>query len=164
RYEDPGNEVINEDLDGTVLSADLGDRTLKTEALQLPQEIVDMGAGREVSTELEDQSDIQDMDIDMLSEEAEETPQTSLHMELTRLQITRHYYTDAVRFIHQIHTAIPTLCQLLVSITKSEVLKAIDFFVMAYTYKMKFAREGLKKMLHLIWTKDNNDEGKGIRK
>ncbi|CAG8496875.1 6175_t:CDS:2, partial [Acaulospora morrowiae] len=132
--------------------------------LQSPQEIVDMGAKREASTELEDQSDIQDMDIDMLSKEAEETPQTSLHMELTKLQITRRYYTDAVCFIHQIHTAILTLCQLLVSMIKSEILEAIDFFVTAYTYKMEFAGEGLKKMLHLIWTKDNNDEGKGIRK
>ncbi|CAG8601806.1 13057_t:CDS:2, partial [Acaulospora morrowiae] len=116
-------------------------------ALQPPQEIVDMGAGREASIELEDRSDIQDIDIDMLGEE-----------------ITRRYYTNAVRFVHQIHTAIPTLCQLLVSTTKSEVLEAIDFFVTAYTYKIEFAREGLKKMLYLIWTKDNNDEEKRIRK
>ncbi|CAG8504693.1 802_t:CDS:2, partial [Acaulospora morrowiae] len=132
--------------------------------LQPPQEIVDMGAGREAFTELEDRSDIQDMDIDMLGEEVEETLQTSLHMELTRLQITRHYYTDAVRFIHQIYTAIPMLCQLLVFMIKSEVLEAIDFFVTAYTYKMEFAREGLKKILHLIWTKDNNNKRKGIQK
>jgi hypothetical protein len=32
--------------------------------------------------------------------------------------------TLAVRFIHQIHTAMPTTCQLLASTTKSDVIKA----------------------------------------
>src|SRR5215208_6507177 len=90
--------------------------------------------------------------------------QSSLSDELVRLHMTRRYYADAVRFIHQIHTAIPTLCQLLASTTKSEVIEAIEFFETAYIYKIEKAGEGIKKMLHLIWVKDNNDEGKGIRK
>ncbi|CAG8557907.1 14373_t:CDS:10 [Ambispora leptoticha] len=83
---------------------------------------------------------------------------------LTKLQLTKRFYADAVRFIHQIHTAIPTLCVLLASTNKAEVLEAIEFFVAAHTYKIEKASEGIKKMVHLIWTKDNSDEGKGIRK
>ncbi|CAG8579451.1 5283_t:CDS:10 [Ambispora gerdemannii] len=82
----------------------------------------------------------------------------------TKLQLTKRFYADAVRFIHQIHTAIPTLCVLLASTNKAEVLEAIEFFVAAHTYKIEKANEGIKKMVHLIWTKDNSDEGKGVRK
>ncbi len=96
--------------------------------------------------------------------EASGAPQLSSSDELLKLQMTRRYYADAVRFIHQIYTAIPTLCQLLASTTKSEVIEAIEFFETAQLYKIEAAGEGIKKMLHLIWTKDNNDEGKGIRK
>ena len=69
--------------------------------------------------------------------EAATTPQLSLSElsdGLAKLQLTRRYYADAVRFIHQIHTAIPTLCQLLASTTKSEVIEAIEFFETAYIY------------------------------
>ncbi|RIB02109.1 non-SMC mitotic condensation complex subunit 1-domain-containing protein [Gigaspora rosea] len=90
--------------------------------------------------------------------------QNSSADEIMKLQLTRRYYSDAVRFIHQVYTAVPTLCQLLGSTTKSEVLETMEFFVTAYTYKMEFAIDGIKRMLHLIWIKDNNDEGKGIRK
>lgn len=107
----------------------------------------------------------ENMDIDMLDDMLDtSTHPTSTPVDLARLQFTRRYYADAVRFIHQISTAIPTLCQLLASKIKSEVIEAIDFFITAHTYKMEFANEGIKKMLHLIWTKDNSDEGKGIRK
>ncbi|CAJ0648167.1 14849_t:CDS:10 [Entrophospora sp. SA101] len=89
--------------------------------------------------------------------------QTISRDDFARLQLTRRYYADAIRFINQIHTAIPTLCQLLASTTKSEVLETIVFFETAHTYKMEFASEGISKMLHLIWTNDNNDEGKGVK-
>ncbi|KAG9286748.1 hypothetical protein G9A89_012298 [Geosiphon pyriformis] len=83
---------------------------------------------------------------------------------IKELQLTKRFHADAVRFIHQIHTAIPTLCRLLASTIKAEVMEAIDFFVTAHAYKIEMASEGIKKMVHLIWTKDTNDEGKGIRK
>ena len=89
---------------------------------------------------------------------------------ITKLRLTKKYYTDALRFINQIEAAIPTLCQLLVSTTKSEVLEAMRFFRTAYEYDVFGAEKGIKTMLHLIWTKDNNTtnteegmDGKGIR-
>jgi len=75
---------------------------------------------------------------------------------IVTLRLTKKYYTDALRFINQIETAIPTLCQLLVSTNKSEVLESMRFFRTAYEYDIASAEQGIKTMLHLIWTKDNN--------
>ncbi|KAK8845335.1 hypothetical protein IAR55_006048 [Kwoniella newhampshirensis] len=100
-----------------------------------------------------------------------QSEQTSLDPNLiTKLRLTKKYYGDALRFINQIESAIPTLCQLLVSTTKTEVLEAMRFFRVAYEYDIASADQGIKTMLHLIWTKDNNAnagedgmDGKGIR-
>jgi condensin complex subunit 1 len=43
-----------------------------------------------------------------------------------------------------------------VSTSKSEVLEAMRFFRTAYEYNISSAESGIKTMLHLIWTKDNN--------
>ena len=75
---------------------------------------------------------------------------------ITKLRLTKKYYADALRFITQLESAVPTLCQLLVSTTKSEVLEAMRFFRTAYEYNLASADTGIKTMLHLIWTKDNN--------
>lgn len=88
---------------------------------------------------------------------AVEAEATALDPELVnRLRLTKKYYADALKFINQIESAIPTLCQLLVSTNKSEVLEAMRFFRTAYEYNVASADIGIKTMLHLIWTKDNN--------
>jgi len=87
------------------------------------------------------------------------------------LRWRKRYYTEALRFINQIEFAIPTLCELLVSTTKTEVLESMRFFRTAYEYNIMSAEVGIKTMLHLIWTKDNNStnsteeglDGKGIK-
>ncbi|CAG8435255.1 1824_t:CDS:10 [Scutellospora calospora] len=124
-------------------------------AIQPPQEFTDIQSGND------DDNQSEDMDVDMPDLPNQQNTSAD---EIIRLQLTRRYYSDAVRFIHQVHTAIPNLCQLLGSTAKSEVLESMEFFVTAHAYKMEFAIEGIKRMLHLIWIKDNNDEGKGIRK
>lgn len=78
---------------------------------------------------------------------------------ITKLRLTKKYYTDALRFINQLESAIPTQCQLLVSTTKTEVLETMRFFRTAYEYNLAGAEVGIKTMLHLIWTKDNNSTG-----
>jgi condensin complex subunit 1 len=75
---------------------------------------------------------------------------------IQKLRLTKKYYSDALKFINQLESAIPTLCQLLVSTTKSEVLEAMRFFRTAYEYNLAGADVGIKTMIHLIWTKDNN--------
>lgn len=82
---------------------------------------------------------------------------------LARLQLTRRYYIEAMNFIEVLHRASPIVCQLLSSKNKSEVIEAMDFFVMIDAYKLETARTGTRRMLRLIWTKGNSDEGKGVQ-
>ena len=80
-----------------------------------------------------------------------------------RLQLTRKYYAEAIRFIEVLHAGTPVVCQLLSSKNKSEVIEAMDFFVVIDAYKIEAARTGIRRMLRLIWTKGNSDEGKGVQ-
>ncbi|KAI9676869.1 MAG: Condensin complex subunit [Caeruleum heppii] len=84
---------------------------------------------------------------------------------MTRLQLTRRYYLEALRFIATIHAASAIVVQLLSAKNKSEVIEAMDFFVITDAYKIETARVGIRRMLRLIWTKNSSsdDEGKGVQ-
>ena len=82
---------------------------------------------------------------------------------LGRLQLTRKYYNEAIRFIEVLHTASGIVSQLLSSKNKSEVIEAMDFYVVLDAYRVETARDGIRRMLRLIWTKGNSDEGKGVQ-
>jgi condensin complex subunit 1 len=82
---------------------------------------------------------------------------------LNKLQLTRRYYLEALKFIDILHEASPIVTQLLSSKNKSEIIEAMDFFVMLDAYKIETARNGIRRMLRLIWTKGNSDEGKGVQ-
>lgn len=82
---------------------------------------------------------------------------------LNKLQLTRRYYIEALRFIETLHEASPHIVQLLGSKNKSEVIEAMDFFVVADAYNLETAKSGIRRMLRLIWTKGNSDEGKGVQ-
>lgn len=79
------------------------------------------------------------------------------------LQKTRKYYLEALRFIEIVDEAAEIVTQLLSSKNKSEVIEAMDFFVVIDAYKIPNSRSGIRRMLRLIWTKGNSDEGKGIQ-
>lgn len=80
-----------------------------------------------------------------------------------RLQLTKKYYLEALRFIEVVHESSDIACQLLSSRNKSEVIEAMDFFVVIDAFKIEPARKGIRRMLRLIWTKGNSDEGKGVQ-
>ena len=82
---------------------------------------------------------------------------------ISKLQLTRRYYLEALSFIEVLHEATPAIIQLLLSKNKSEVIESMDFFMIADAYRIETARDGIRKMLHLIWTKGNSDEGKGVQ-
>lgn len=82
---------------------------------------------------------------------------------LSKLQLTRRYYIEALRFIDVLHEASPHVVALLSSKNKSEVVEAMDFFVVADAYHLEPAKSGIRRMLRLIWTKGNSDEGKGVQ-
>lgn len=86
---------------------------------------------------------------------------------VVKLRLTRRYYADALAFIEQLASAVPMLSQLLVSTSKAEVLESMEFFRVAHEYKLPSANVGVRKMIHLIWTKDNNtlvmEDGKELK-
>ncbi|KAJ7116325.1 non-SMC mitotic condensation complex subunit 1-domain-containing protein [Mycena epipterygia] len=106
--------------------------------------------------------------VDMTNEQvALETLETN---QLLHLRLRKKYYAEALNFIRQIEGTMDIMEKLLGSKNKPEVLEAIEFFRVAHEYKFAKADVGIKKMLHLIWSKDNSNstsedgqELKGIR-
>lgn len=92
---------------------------------------------------------------------AQEQAATSEAIE--KLTLTRRYYNEALKFIDVLHDATGTICQLLGSKNKSEVIEAIDYFEIGDAYNIEQNKLGIRRMLRLIWTKGNSDEGKGVQ-
>ena len=82
---------------------------------------------------------------------------------INKLTLTRRYYVEALKFIEVLHGATTTICQLLGSKNKSEVIEAMDFFEIGDAYDIEQNKLGIRRMLRLIWTKGNSDEGKGVQ-
>ncbi|KAG9085131.1 Condensin complex subunit [Ceratobasidium sp. UAMH 11750] len=100
------------------------------------------------------------MDLAMLTEE-----QLDENSAL-RLKLTKRYYADALNFIRHVEMGMESVNEILSSTYKAETLEAIEFFRVAYEYKLKGVDSGLKKMLHLIWNKDTGsttEDGKEVK-
>lgn len=122
----------------------------------------------EDATEIGDAQDQGDKAAEMSDEEKAAAIQKAAEDAATseaigKLQLTRRYYVEAIRFIEVLQDASSLICQQLLSKNKSEVIEAMDFFMVADAYSIESARIGIRKMLHLIWTKGNSDEGKGVQ-
>ncbi|KAJ3798640.1 non-SMC mitotic condensation complex subunit 1-domain-containing protein [Lentinula aff. detonsa] len=86
--------------------------------------------------------------------------------ETEKLRLQKKYYADGLDFIRQMEGAILLLEQMLGSKNKAEVLEAMEFFRVAHEYQLSTAENGIRKMLHLIWNKDNNatlEDGKELK-
>lgn len=95
--------------------------------------------------------------------EQEKAQDAAKIQELEKFNKLRSFVRAALRFIEVINDAAEQVMQLLSSKNKSEVIEAMDFFTTIDAYKIANARLGIKRMLRLIWTKGNSDEGKGIQ-
>jgi condensin complex subunit 1 len=82
---------------------------------------------------------------------------------IEKLTLTRRYYSEALKFIDVLHEATGIVCQLLGSKNKSEVIEAMDYFEIGDAYNIEQNKVGIRRMLRLIWTKGNSDEGKGVQ-
>ncbi|PHH74117.1 hypothetical protein CDD82_5098 [Ophiocordyceps australis] len=82
---------------------------------------------------------------------------------IEKLTLTRRYHSEALKFINVLHDATAIICQLLGSRNKSEVIEAMDYFVIGDAYNVEQVKIGIRRMLRLIWTKGNSDEGKGVQ-
>ncbi|ONH67307.1 Condensin complex subunit 1 [Cyberlindnera fabianii] len=79
-----------------------------------------------------------------------------------KVKLTIQYYKDAIHFIEQVHQGIEIAAQLLYSRNRNEVIETMDFFVLADAYSIENVRTGIRRMLHLVWMKSNNDEGTNV--
>jgi condensin complex subunit 1 len=48
--------------------------------------------------------------------------------------------------------------ELLASKSKTDVLESMNFFVTAYRFQICNSNIGIKKMIHLVWSKDSGDK------
>ncbi|KAF3066398.1 Condensin complex subunit 1 [Daldinia childiae] len=94
-------------------------------------------------------------------QKAQEDAATSEAIE--KLTLTKRYYIDALKFIEVLHEATSTVCQLLGSKNKSEVIEAMDYLEIGNAYNIEDNMVGIRRMMRLIWTKGNSDEGKGVQ-
>ncbi|KAJ3027417.1 UNVERIFIED_CONTAM: Condensin complex subunit [Siphonaria sp. JEL0065] len=82
--------------------------------------------------------------------------------ELASLRRFLKYYSDGVRFLRQIKAAMPILCELLSSNTKTEVIECMRFFSIAFRHEMELAKDGTRRMIHKIWEKDASGSDDGV--
>lgn len=94
-------------------------------------------------------------------QKAQEDAATSEAIE--KLTLTKRYYTDALKFIEVLHEATSVVIQLLGSKNKSEVIEAMDYLEIGNAYNIEDNMAGIRRMMRLIWTKGNSDEGKGVQ-
>ncbi|KZT06979.1 uncharacterized protein LAESUDRAFT_652146 [Laetiporus sulphureus 93-53] len=86
--------------------------------------------------------------------------------QLLGLRLRKRYYAEGLNFIRQVEEGMQTVQRLLASTNKLEVLEAIEFYRVVHEYQFDGAESGIKKMLHLIWAKDNNttsEDGKELK-
>jgi condensin complex subunit 1 len=97
-----------------------------------------MESEEEDDTEKTDQSEkSSQMNIDSAAEPPEDTGTPEEYAALSRFL---KYYSDGIRFCKQIKNAVPTLCELMTSNTKTEVVEAMKFFVTAYKLDIEGAK------------------------
>jgi condensin complex subunit 1 len=83
--------------------------------------------------------------------------------ELIKAKLKVAYYDDAVHFIHAVHRGTEVVSNLLFSKNRNETLDSMDFLVLADAYGIENSKEGIRRMLHLVWIKGSSDEGKSVR-
>ncbi|XXH01038.1 hypothetical protein Hte_007389 [Hypoxylon texense] len=141
------------------------------DALKPPAGEPGLGEDRGNSTALVDEptqiespqkpSEMSEEEKEAVVRKAQEDAATSEAIE--KLTLTKRYYTDALKFIDVLHEATSTVCQLLGSKNKSEVIEAMDYLEIGNAYNVEDNMVGIRRMMRLIWTKGNSDEGKGVQ-
>ncbi|KAG2072264.1 hypothetical protein BDR04DRAFT_1134704, partial [Suillus decipiens] len=86
--------------------------------------------------------------------------------EILAMGLRKKYCTEALDFVRTLEGGVVLLTQLLGSTNKAEVLESMEFFRVAFEHQLAGAKNGIKRMLHLIWHKDNSstsEDGKELK-
>jgi len=107
---------------------------VKTHFEKIVEKSNDKERREEEEEENDDNDDILDEDmplsevfLDQQKNEKDDEVPTERHIKIAELFIRS--YEDGIEFIHLIEDAVPTMCKLLASTSKPEVLEVMDFFV-----------------------------------
>ncbi|KAI0667334.1 non-SMC mitotic condensation complex subunit 1-domain-containing protein [Trametes maxima] len=96
-----------------------------------------------------------ELDLEALTNEAAALGALNTNQHI-QAKLTKKFCLDALEFIRTVEDGMRVAQKLLASTNKLEVLEAMEFFRVTYEYRFDGAEAGIKKMLHLIWSKDNN--------
>jgi condensin complex subunit 1 len=116
------------------------------DALQPPSDapgLSEDGATAQDETDGEDKENEPDAKQEggkLINQEPARSSDSTTGEDLMKLQLTKRYYTEALKFIESLHDASEVISQLLASKNKSEVLESMDFFVVADAYKLATAK------------------------
>lgn len=93
----------------------------------------------------------------LAAEAAKAAAQSSADTETVQQQrVLVQYLSDSLFFAQQLRQVIYVAAQLLGSRTNTDVKEAIEFFVTAAEFQVAGCIEGVRKMLALMWGKDND--------
>ncbi|XP_057379225.1 condensin complex subunit 1-like [Daphnia carinata] len=76
--------------------------------------------------------------------------------EISQQRMLVLYLRDSHAFASSVYAAIPMVCQLLCSKHTSDILEAINFFVTAFEFDVLDAMQGVRRMLSLIWSSEDD--------
>ncbi|CAI5758008.1 unnamed protein product [Candida verbasci] len=142
----------DDDMDVDEEDKDLDEEDSKSDELN---EDVDMN--KDDNNEQNNDNDSNDNDANIPNES--NLPDRTV---LARAQLKAKYYRDAVNFIEAIMEGTEIVSKLLFSKNRNEAIESMDFLVLADAYGINNASQGIRKMLHLVWTKGSTDEGKSV--
>lgn len=135
---------------------------LEKNSSETPLETVIETSLREETEHSSQDHEISD-EAEVLRNEAESESTNAADTEIVlRLKLMVVYYSDAVEFIKIINKSLRQAAALLFSKNRNEVLETMDYLVLADAYGLEPSKIGIKRMLHLVWMKGTNDEGKSI--
>ena len=85
----------------------------------------------------------------------EQHPQPKEDKVIEELRSRVNFYQAAVTFVTTMHKAVSLIESLLRSSTTSDVVEAMHFLVGVYPFQMEVAQQSTRKMLLLVWSKEN---------
>ncbi|KAG2732541.1 hypothetical protein G9P44_004958 [Scheffersomyces stipitis] len=108
--------------------------------------------------EAESSVDHDELNVSMIEQE-QNLPDRNV---LLRAKLKVGYYKDAVDFIEAIQHGTEAVSRLLFSRNRNEAIDSMNFLVLVDAYGIENSGDGIRRMLHLVWSKGSSDEGKSV--
>lgn len=128
-----------------------------TERYEKAKEAFEQSSGTVVRQD--DLDDNDDMEIDTeQAVEAPDVPNEQFNEEMMRARLALELCDDALCFIKLIALGTEKISKLLFSKSKLETIELMDFLVLVEAHGISESYDGIRRMLHLVWSKAATDE------